>query len=91
MPTIKHVFDFNKAISEGPHTFPGGYPLYFIMNDSEPLCFKCATDNAGLIRDAIIRNARYDDWKADAVDINWEDQRCACAHCNAKIEPAYGD
>lgn len=30
MANIRHVFDFNKALAEGGHAWPGGYPRYFV-------------------------------------------------------------
>lgn len=87
---IRHIFDFNKALDIGPYAWPGGYPHYFICSDCEPMSFKTAQENAGLIRDAIIQNDKHSGWKVIAMDINWEDTELTCSHSNEKIQSAYG-
>lgn len=88
---IRHVFDFNKALSDGPYAWPGGYPRYFITSDCEAMSFKTAQENAGLIRDAIITNDKHSGWKVIAVDINWENPDLYCSHSNERIESAYSE
>lgn len=90
---IKHCYQFNLALSEGSHAWPGGYPKFFIMADGESLAFDVAglPDVAPLIRDAIIAgpNRYMDEWRAVGVAINWEDNDMVCAHTGQKIECAY--
>ena len=78
---------FLDALESGPYTWPGGYPVYFLMGDGEPMCFTCANDN----RKRIILADRYceRDWAVLAHDVNWEDSSLICAHCGQEIEVAY--
>lgn len=90
---ITRCDQFNLALSNGSHTFPGGYPLYFVMADGEALAFSVAglPDVAPLIRDAIIAgpNTGNDDWRVVAVSVNYEDNELTCVHTGRKIECAY--
>lgn len=66
--------------------WPGGYPLVLLMADGEVLCPACAVAHVELIADADPR----DSWRAEGAFILWEDPPLRCAHCNARIESAYG-
>jgi hypothetical protein len=83
MKAVKH-FIRNKF------AWPGGYPMYLIMSDGEPMCHSCAKGNFKLIARAT-RDGSRDGWAAAAVDINWEDPQCICCHCNERIESAYAE
>lgn len=85
---IKTVFDFNKALSQGPYAWPGGYPCYFICSDGEAMSFDVVVENADLIRDAII-NTDNSGWKVIGIDINYEDDSLYCAHSGELIPSAY--
>lgn len=96
---IKTVFDFNKVLAEqGPYTWPGGYPTYFITSDGAALSWQAVVDNQTLIRDSIISspcgNNGYctdgDGWRVICIDVNWEDDDLYCEHIGNKIESAYG-
>lgn len=87
---IKSVFDFNKAMFDGPYAWPGGYPLYFIMSDGEALSFKAVEENACLIRDAIIQKDNSG-WRVVSIEVNYEDDELYCSHSGDKIECAYGE
>lgn len=78
-----------KGFIRQPYAWPGGYPLYLIMQDGEPLCNKCAKDNFR----QIISASKYmnKSWVAYAVDVNWEDATLYCSHCGELIESAYGE
>jgi hypothetical protein len=92
MFSIRHVFDFNKAIQENDKfAWPGGYPLYFVCTDGEALSWDAAIENAGLIRDALIANDRHSGWHVAGLEINWEDTDLYCSHTNERIESAYGN
>lgn len=90
---ITRCDQFNLALSNGSHVFPGGYPLYFVMADGESLAFDVAglPDVAPLIRDAIIAgpNTGNDDWRVVAVSVNYEDNYLTCVHTGQGIECAY--
>ena len=66
--------------------WPGGYPLYYVLQDGGTLCSDCArnAESEGLTNDP-------DDpqWYIIAYHINWEDQTLYCDHCSDHIESAY--
>lgn len=82
------VHRFIEQLRQGPYTFPGGYPVHFILSDGESLCFACAKEQCGLVARAI-RDQSREGWRAVAADIDWEDGTMQCAHCNKPIECAY--
>jgi hypothetical protein len=64
----------------------GGYPVYYVVGDSEVVCATCANDHeTGLsafgveFRDMIT-----------ACDVNWEDPEMYCG-CGERIESAYAE
>ena len=68
------------------YVWPGGYPLFYITIDNGILCPKCCNENKELLND------EYDSqWFVIAYDVNWEDEKMYCDHCNEKIESAYGE
>ncbi len=85
---IRHVFDFNRALADGPYAWPGGYPLYFVCADGAALSFEAAKQEAAFIRDAIIGKADPQ-WQVTHLAINWEDVDLWCAHLGKRIESAY--
>lgn len=82
------VEDFEKALEEGPYAWPGGYPVYFIVDDGEALSFNAALENKENIIDSI-ESKTNDGWRVVGRDINYEDNDLYCAHTNEKIECAY--
>ncbi len=80
--------EFLEAIERGPFAWPGGYPLFFIMDDGEALSFKDAEENQDEILEAI-NNSDKNGWFPEAVEVNWEDNDLYSAHSNDKIECAY--
>ena len=81
--------EFSDALHDGPYEWPGGYPKYFLMQDGEPLSFKSAVECRGFILDALSSDARYEQWRVVAVDVNWEDEDMRCVHSGELIECAY--
>jgi hypothetical protein len=72
------------------YAWPGGYPMFLVMADSETICMDCAAKNEELILRAT--NDRYEkEWVVAAVAANWEDTGLYCGHCGEKIESAYGE
>ena len=87
---INTVQDFVKTLENGPYTFPGGYPLYFICQDGAILSFQAVKDNEYLINCAI--NEDNDpQWRVIGADINYEDDDLYCDHSGIAIECAYCD
>jgi hypothetical protein len=67
------------------YTDLGGYPLYAICHDAGVLCPKCANENGHEDQ------AMHDGWLVVAIDVNYEDPRLYCDHCNQRIESAYAE
>jgi hypothetical protein len=85
---INKPSDFGRALKQGPFAWPGGYPLYFVCSDGEPLSFKAAREHASLICQAI-RDKDRSGWQVIGADVNWEDPSLTCAHTGKPIESAY--
>lgn len=66
------------------YAWPGGYPVYHVTHDGASLCAKCANENGH-------RDGPEDGWLVIGSEINWEDTRLYCEHCNARIESAYAE
>lgn len=70
------------------YTWPGGYPLYYVVKDCAALCPECANE-------AYLANLCEDEedsqWYLIGYDINWEDNSLYCEHCNKVIDSAYGN
>lgn len=67
------------------HCFPGGYEIYYIVDDGGTLCHQCANKE-------LERTIDPDDSQFYIVDrdVNWEDV-LGCDHCGRLIGPEYGD
>jgi hypothetical protein len=61
------------------YAWPGGYPIFYIDDESNVLCPDCANSN--------------DEYSEPIIDygINWENETLGCDHCSAHIPSAYGD
>ena len=79
-----------KAFIRSPYAWPGGYPLYAVMGDGEPLCKSCAPkEYKRIVRDTM--EGFDSSFQVIGVDVNYEDSEMYCCHCNSKIESAYGN
>ena len=67
--------------------WPGGYPVFYLLEDGEVLCPACANGRNG--SDAQVQDDPQ--WNVIAADINWEDPDMTCGHCYARIESAYAE
>lgn len=86
---INSISDLRRAFRHGPYAWPGGYPTYFLCDDGEPLCNKCARDNRREVIEAVAHKDRSG-WHLVALDVNYEDTM-HCAHCGTQIESACGE
>ncbi len=77
-----------KAFIRRPYTWPGGYPMFLVMNDGGTMCKDCARSEWPLICDSI-RSDTADGWSPSATMINWEDTELSCDHCYRLIESVY--
>lgn len=87
---INNTKELKQALRDGPYAWPGGYNTYFIADDGEALCHTCVKDNFRQVLTAVIWQSA-NGWHTVAVDINYEDEHLYCAHCEEKIESAYGE
>lgn len=63
--------------------WPGGYPVYYVTDQSEIACDKHATE--------ILYGEGFDEYIV-AADVNWEDNSLYCADNEAhRIESAYAE
>lgn len=83
------VVEFEKALTEGPYTSLGGYPIYFYTSDGAALSFQTAEDNKDNILDSI-ENGIDDGWRVIGSTVNWEDNDLYDDHTGLLIEAAYG-
>ena len=82
--------DLLNQLRDEPYAWPGGYPMYAILSDGEALCGKCAKDEYERLSQ-VERDCPDDDqWRINALSINWEDTELTCAHCSDLVESAYG-
>lgn len=84
---IKNNAQFKATLRAGAYSWPGAYPMYFICDDGESLCFTCARKE---LRN-ILSSTGHDVWHVVACDINYEDSTLTCTHCGEQIESAYGN
>ncbi len=87
-PQGQIIVDVKRATTQ-PYAWPGGYPLFVILNDGAALCTDCAKKELGLIVTSTAQQLR-DGWQAAGVAVNWEDVELTCDHCSQVIECAYG-
>lgn len=75
------------------YTDLGGYPIFYLLADGETLCADCANGKNGSLASENLDPDCPDDtqWRIVASDVNWECEDMTCAHCNRKIDSAYGD
>jgi hypothetical protein len=88
---IKSIGDFRKAIRNGKFAWPGGYPMFFVMDDGEAISFEAAKAERRNILEALAADHAHDGWKPVAFEINWEDADLYCAHTGKRIESAYAE
>lgn len=80
-----------RAIRE-PYAWPGGYPVYTVMEDGELLCPKCARENFKQIaRDTAA--AWRGSWGAIGAEVHCENFDSElpdlCGHCGDELQSAY--
>ena len=73
------------ALVREPYVWPGGYPLYGLMDDGGAICRFCAEEE----RESIALTNGHDGWCMVDTVINWEDHELTCDCCGRKIETAY--
>jgi hypothetical protein len=89
---IETGLQLRATLRAGSTTDLGGYPLYFVVDDGEALCFKCVRSELRQITSAI-RAGTSDrgGWRVIGCDVNYEDPDLTCAHCNERIRSTYAE
>jgi hypothetical protein len=82
--------ELKQALRNGPHAWPGGYPLYFVADDGETLSFDAVRQEFKQIIYSM-RHGIRDGWNIADVDVNWEDPDLFCAHTGERIPSAYSE
>ena len=85
MSTGSRSLRFADALVREPYVWPGGYPLYGLMDDGGAICKRCAAEEREWIG---LTNGR-DGWCMVDTVINWEDHELRCDCCGRGIEAAY--
>lgn len=82
-----------RAAIRSPYAWPGGYPVYVLLEDGEMLCPGCARGHYRYLSDAARRNDFNDGWKPVGTNVLWETGGGPehCGHCHAELESAYGN
>lgn len=73
------------------HAWPGGYPLYYLVEDGGVLCPgpECANGPEVVAETALVPSDRDPQWNVVGQEVNWEDASLICGHCGKRIESAY--
>ena len=82
--------EIKKALRAGPYAWPGGYPLYFIATNGDPLSSGSVRAGWRNVCESHIKTGATC-WDVSAIDINWEDSELCCAETGKRIESAYAD
>ena len=89
MPYIPRHLHHDLKSALDAYAWPGGYPVYAVMDDGESLCPSCARENVRLILSATHDRDIHSGWYFSGAQVNWEDDSLYCAHCGKPLEPAY--
>ena len=79
---------------ENGYAWPGGYPMYGVMQDGECLCKGCTDENKKLVienTDCKLSDCTDTSWRMTSAEINYEDSDLYCCNCGKKIETAYNE
>lgn len=85
MTTQSRSLRLANQLHEHGFAWPGGYPLFAVMDDGGGLCRHCA----GRERTWIATTTGSDGWCIQSLAINYEDADLSCCHCGTEIEAAY--
>ena len=89
---IATTAEFKAALRAGGYAWPGGYPMYFVLDDGGALSFEGARQNLREILYDMTHDIRGSgSWFVVGCEINYEDEDLVCEHTGAKIPSAYGE
>jgi hypothetical protein len=80
-------FQKNEDGTFPSYAWPGGYPLYYLLADSEVICPDCANQKNGSLAST---DTDDEQWRIVGQEVHWEGMSMYCVHCNKEIESAYG-
>jgi len=86
---IATPLQFLQTLAAGPYAWPGGYPLFFVMQDGGALSFEAAAEQQEEILDAFQEEYSRSGWAVAGCEINYEDDDLYCDHTGKKIGSAY--
>jgi hypothetical protein len=69
-----------------PWVWPGGYPLYGLMDDGGAICRFCAEEE----REWIALTNGHDGWCVVRLEVNWEGEDLCCDCCGRRVGVAHG-
>ena len=75
-----------EYLESGGYAWPGGYPIYAIMDDSELMCVDCCKKE-----EQVHEEGESDGWQFMTAEVYWEGPDLICCNCNKALESAYGD
>lgn len=79
-----------RSLRQGPYTWPGAYPCYFVTADGGALSFDSVRENFRSVLHSVKHN-QNDGWQVVAVEVNYEDPELYCDHSGKRIESAYAE
>lgn len=88
---IETLAQLKAALRAGPYTWPGGYPVYFIASNGDPLSYESVLCQFGSIVETFLAKHKSSDWRISWMTVNYEDDDLRCAHSGELIECAYGE
>ena len=86
MTTASQSLRKADQLAASPYAWPGGYPMFALLNDGACLCKDCAKSE----RESIGTTTGSDGWTISTLAINWENSELNCDNCGNLIESAYG-
>ena len=82
----------NEDGAYAKYTWPGGYPVFYLVADNGVLCADCANTERSADTANLDPHCPDDDqWRIVAAGVNYEDSQLYCDHCNERIESAYAE
>lgn len=80
-----------QGYRQGPYVWPGGYPIYLVLEDGEMPCWECLkTEYPSIVQAA--KSPNRTGWEPEGYIVLWETEEPElCAHCSKELESAYGD
>ena len=82
--------NLRQFVRANGYAWPGGYPMYALCADGEPLCVESVRENYKQILRATRNPGSDKQWEIIGIDVHWEGEPLECAHSGKSIDSAYG-